>query len=243
MKPLAIVHRIRRPICRFRVCSAWLILPLLLASVVGATASAFAQESDENWKYLFRGTDLESWRGYRSAGRPSGWVVENGNLTLKQSTGDLVSVEIFQDFELVVEWTTLEGGNSGIIYRATEEDKSANLSGLEYQILRNPAAADPLTIAGALYGLYPARRVELRSPGQWNESRVVVLDRQVEHWLNGVKVCEFEIGSVDWQKRVERSGYAELPYFAKSNGGHIVLQDRGTPVWYRTIRVRPLVAE
>jgi hypothetical protein len=111
------------------------------------------------------------------------------------------------------------------------------------QVLDDAAHADgrsPLTSAGALYGIYPARPGVVRPAGEWNSVRLVVNGRHVEHWLNGVKLVEAEIGSPDWEARVKGSKFADLPRYGRNDSGHIGLQDHGDRVSFRNIRIRVL---
>src|SRR5690606_39644101 len=98
----------------------------------------------------------------------------------------------------------------------------------------------PLTSAGANYGLHPAPRGVVRPAGEWNEARIVADGARVEHWLNGVKIVEYELGSPDWAARVAASKFAEWPAYGQARRGHIGLQDHGDPVWFRNVKIRSI---
>ena len=235
-------------------------LVLALAAALGGCAAAQETEDDVSdadtpaaaaagdsaageWRPLFDGRSLEGWRTYRKTGAPAGWEVANGELTRTGPGGDIVTTEQFDDFELELEWKVEPGGNSGIMYRATEEAANAYETGIEMQVLDDSGHADGrsrLTAAGSVYGLYPAPEGVVKPAGEWNAARIVADGSHVEHWLNGRKIAEFELGSPDWERRVRGSKFVEWPGFGRARRGHIVLQDHGDRVAYRNIRIRAL---
>ena len=102
---------------------------------------------------------------------------------------------------------------------------------------------DKSTLAGSLYGLYARSKDVSKPAGEWNSTRIVLQGNHVEHWLNGEKIIECEIGSDDWNQRVKKSKFAKWTKFGTNREGHIALQDHGNPVWYRNIRVQRLAAD
>jgi hypothetical protein len=207
-----------------------------------ATSTPAAADTG-GWRPLFDGRTTAGWRGYRSQEVPAGWQVVDGALTRVDGGGDIVTTEQFGDFELELEWNVTPGGNSGIMYRVTEEAGNSYETGPEVQILDDARHADGrsrLTAAGAAYGLYPAPENVARPAGQWNQVRLVVDGNRVEHWLNGRRIVEYEIGSEDWNRRVAGSKFAAWPGFARAARGHIALQDHGDRVAFRNIRIREL---
>ena len=200
-------------------------------------------ERAAGWQLLFDGRTTAGWRGYRKAEMPPGWQVIEGALTRVAAAGDIVTADRYGNFELSLEWRVAQGGNSGIFYRVSEDLEYPWQSGPEMQVLDDAAHPDgrsPLTSAGALYGIYPAKPGVVRPAGEWNSVRLVVNGRHVEHWLNGVKVVEAEIGSSDWEARVNASKFADLPRYGRNDSGHIGLQDHGDRVGYRDIKIRVL---
>lgn len=208
--------------------------------------SQMADESArDGWITLFDGTDLSAWRGYRRSDAPAGWKVRDGLLAFVpgEDGGDLITQDQFDDFELELDWRVGPAGNSGIFYRATEHHEEIWHGAPEMQVLDDAGhrdGGDPATSAGAAYGLYPPTADAVKPAGEWNRVRIVARGPHIEHWLNGVKVVEYEIGSEDWNARVRASKFAERPGFGETRRGHIGLQDHGDPVWYRDIRVRPI---
>jgi 3-keto-disaccharide hydrolase len=196
------------------------------------------------WRPLFDGTSLDAWRGYKNAPVPAGWHVVDGTLAKDAPVGDIVTKDEFGDFELQIEWKIGPGGNSGIFYRGTEEYDHIYWSGPEYQLLDDEKAADNktrLTCAGAAYAIYPSPPGHLKPVGQWNQTRIVVNGAHVEHWLNGVKLLEYELWSPDWEARVKASKFAAYPNFGRAKRGHIALQgDHAGTLAFRNVRIREL---
>jgi len=225
----------------------------LLFLVVGCTAGLAAQAGEPNtltdaerragWTLLFDGRSLAGWRGYNRPDAPEGWAVSDGALARVGPGGDLITESQYADFELALEWKVDAGGNSGVFYRAEEGHEWIYQSAPEMQVLDDAGhrdGRDPLTSAGASYGLYPAPRGVVRPAGEWNDTRIVAVGHRVEHWLNGIKVVEYELGSRDWEERVAASKFAEWPAYGRARRGHIGLQDHGDPVWFRSIKIRSI---
>jgi hypothetical protein len=205
--------------------------------------SAASAPAEGEWRTLFDGRSLDAWRGFRSDRVPAGWQVVDGALTRVGEGGDLITRDEFGDFELALEWKVAEGGNSGIMYRVTEDAGATYETGPEMQVLddaRHKDGESRLTAAGAAYGLYPAPAGVVKPAGEWNAVRIVVRGNHVEHWLNGIKVVEYELGSPDWKAKVEASKFKQWPGYGRAASGHIALQDHGDQVAYRDIKVRAL---
>jgi hypothetical protein len=154
-----------------------------------------------------------------------------------------MTVDQYSDFELQLEWKIAKGGNSGIMFWATEDDEYAWKTGPEMQVLDNVAhkdGLDPRTSAGSNYALHAPTQNVAQPAGEYNQARLLAKGTHIEHWLNGVKIVEYEIGSPDWEARVAASKFATMPKYGRNRKGHIVLQDHGDKVWYRNIKIRPL---
>ncbi len=208
------------------------------------TSQSAASKPQSAAKVLFDGTSLDAWRGYKNDAVPQGWRIETGTLTKNGSVGDLVSKDQFGDFELELEWKIGEGGNSGILYRGTEEYDHIYWSAPEYQLLDDTKAADNktrLTCAGAAYALYPSPSGHLKPVGEFNATKIVARGAHVEHWLNTVKLLEYELWSPEWEAKVKSSKFAPYPNFGRAKRGHIALQgDHAGVLAFRNIRVREL---
>lgn len=185
---------------------------------------------------------LTDWRAWRGTAIPSQWVINDGVIEHQPGGGDLVSVETFRNFELRFDWKISPGGNSGVIYRSSEDFALPYSSGPEYQVLDNAAAEggnDPLQQAAGCYGLY-APAAAAKPAGEWNSARIIVDGNHVEHWLNGQKVVEYEIASADWKQRVAKSKFAAWPEYGTIASGHVDLQDHGSAVTYRNLMIKVL---
>jgi hypothetical protein len=192
---------------------------------------------------LFDARSLSGWRSYTSETPPTGWRVVGGELIRDGDGGDLMTVEAFGDFELQLEWKISKNGNSGVMFRVRTGDEYPWHSGPEFQVLDNAGHKDgqsPLTSAGSNYAVHPPVRDVTKPVGEWNDIRLVARGPHVEHWMNGVKLLEYEIGSADWDARVQASKFGKIPPYGRAARGHIVLQDHGDVVTYRNIRIKPL---
>ncbi|MEO8192975.1 MAG: DUF1080 domain-containing protein [Gemmatimonadales bacterium] len=203
-----------------------------------------AREAADGWRLLFDGRTTAGWREFGKPTMSNGWKVIDGSLVRTDSAaGDIITNDKYKNYELALDWKVPEGGNSGIFYNVTEDADIIYKAAPEMQVLddaRHPDGKNPLTSAGASYGLYPAPRGVVRPAGQWNSARLVVKGDHVEHWLNGVKLLEYELGSADWKDRVAKSKFNEWPLYGTKREGNIGLQDHGDRVEFRNIRVRVL---
>jgi hypothetical protein len=200
-------------------------------------------ERDAGWRLLFDGKTTTGWRGFKKASMPAGWQVVDGALTRVAAAGDIMTLDKYRDFELALEWNIAPGGNSGIFYRASEDDSEIYWSAPEMQVLddaKHPDGQSRLTAAGADYGIYPSPAGVVKPAGEWNQVRLVVKGNHVEQWLNGVKVVEYELGSPDWEARVKASKFAAHPHYGRNREGYIGLQDHGDRVAFRNIKIRVL---
>ena len=217
-----------------------------------------AEEKEEGWQLLWDGNSTNGWRGARLDEFPEkGWIIENGELIVLSSGGaesaaggDIVTKELFGDFELKVDFKLTEGANSGIKYYVdTDLNKGPGSSiGLEYQILddeRHPDAKlgnhEGSRTVASLYDLIAADPEKpVHRIGEWNRAHIISKGNHVEHWLNGVKVLEYERRSEAYRKLVSESKYVEWPDFGESETGHILLQDHGDKVSFKNIKIKPI---
>jgi hypothetical protein len=214
----------------------------LAALALAAAAPATTSGKEDGWRSLFDGRTTAGWRGFRQRQMPEGWQVVDGALTRVARATDIVTVDQFGDFELTVEWKLPSNGNSGIFYRVTEDDDVMWHTAPEFQLIDNAykEPLKPVQLAGANYDLHPPSRDVTRPIGSWNAARVLVRGAHVEHWLNGVKVVEYELWSDDWERRVRDSKFKDYPLYARARRGHIGLQEHDSRVAFRNIRIREL---
>ncbi len=227
-----------------------LAFTVLVSSAAAAQApnTLSAEEKAAGFKLLFDGQTASDWRGYRQKTLPTEWTVVDGTLGLsggngEPSGGDIVTREEYGNFELRLQWRIAKDGNSGIMYRVSEAYDAPYESGPEMQVLDDaghPDGKSRLTAAGSDFGLYPAPAGIVKPAGEWNDIRIIANGAHVEHWLNGVKVVEYELWSPEWRARVLSSKFKQWPGYGMSKKGHIALQDHGNAVSFRDIRVRKL---
>ena len=203
-----------------------------------------ASSVNAEWIVLFDGEKVNGLRGYKQKGLPDSWVIVDGALKTIPGHGvDLISEDVYKNFELELEWKVPKGGNSGIFYFATEEGKHIYESAPEMQVLDNIAHKDGLrdvTTAGSLYDLIAPIKNVVKTVGEFNQVRIKVQDNHVEHWLNGIKILEYEYQSEHMKALIAKSKFKTMPLFAKASSGHIGLQGDHGEIWYRNIRIRKL---
>lgn len=218
----------------------------LLAGCARHVSSGDSSSTSDDWRSLLRnGPGVEAdWRGYKSDHMPAGWTLANGVLTKQGDADDIITRDEFGDFELTLDWKISPGGNAGIFYRATEEYDHVYWSGPEYQLLddaRHPDGHSRLTSAGAAYALYPSPAGIVHPADEWNSTRIIVRGAHVEHWMNGKKLLEYELGSPDWEAKVAASKFHDYPHYGRARRGHIGIQgDHTGTLQIREIRIREL---
>lgn len=210
------------------------------------------EEIAEGWELLFDGESLDKWRAFRGDEVPPGWKIQDGTLFFDgkdagEGYGDLMTREQFADFELKLEWKISPGGNSGILYRVSEDQEQEFHTGPEMQILDDKderyAELDRTHYSGANYALDPPAVDNVKPVGEWNSVHLVVNGAHVEHWQNGDKVVEYELWTPEWKEAVSKTKFAEWPGYGMNKKGHIVLQDHGSGVWFKNIKIKRLNQE
>ena len=182
--------------------------------------------SNSKWNVLFDGKTVKGIRGYKQSGFPDSWEIVDGTLKTVPGYGiDLISEEVYKNFELELEWKVPQKGNSGIFYFATEEGDYIWQSAPEMQIV------DAL--------IAPSANV-VKPVGEFNQVRIKVKNNHVEHWLNGTKIVEYVYGSDMMWDLVKKSKFNKMPLFAKASEGHIGFQGDHGLIWYKNIRIRRL---
>jgi hypothetical protein len=218
-------------------------------------------ETTAGWRLLFDGKTFAGWRGLGYDSVPTAhWRIVDGSIMKIPSGkvalmpdgqpakgGDLMTVDTFGDFELAFQWKATPGMNSGVKYNVSEEFSLANASnhaalGFEYQVLDDDLNEDnkiPSHRAGALYDLVvPGNNKTLKPVGQWNSSRIVFKGNHGEHWLNGAKIVDFDLGTPRMDAALAASKYKNIKGFGDRRVGHIILQDHNEEVYFRDLKIR-----
>ena len=222
-----------------------LVIGLALAALTAGAAQAAdntltAAEKKAGWTLLFDGKDLTGWRGFKGEPKPS-WTVKDGVLSPEgKASKDIISNREYENFELDFDWKISPKGNSGVMYHVLEQGDETYWSGPEYQILDNAHGEKPPQQAGSLFALIPPSQDVTKPVGEFNHSRLVVDHGHVQHWMNGVKLLEYDLGSADFKAKVDASKFRQWPIFATGKTGHIALQNHGDAVAFRSIKIRRL---
>jgi hypothetical protein len=218
-------------------------------------------EQRKGWRLLWDGQTTAGWRSANGSSFPAkGWEISEGVLSVAESGGgesehggDIVTLEEFSNFELELDFMIAPGANSGIKYFVVEgiNQGKGSAIGLEFQILDDKNHEDAgrgrmgnRTI-GSLYDLIAAENLSegssnkrVKGPGSWNKARLLINGSHVEHWLNDIKLVEYERGSQVFRNLVNKSKYAKYENFGQAASGHILLQDHGNVVHFRSIKIR-----
>jgi len=203
-------------------------------------------ERKEGWKLLFDGKQITGWRSFKKTAMPEkGWEVAEGCIHKipKGGGGDIITDATFENFDLRWEWKVALGANSGLKYFISEERKSA--LGHEYQLIddeRHPDAklAEGKRVSASFYDVLKPNGAKPKPAGEWNSSRLLVKGNHVEHWLNGDKVLEYELGSEELKAAVAKSKFKTVDDFGSRVQCHLLLQDHGDEIWFRNLKIQEL---
>jgi len=206
-------------------------------------------EQEAGWQLLFDGSTTAGWRAYNQPDFPEqGWEVQEGNLVVlaEGGGGDIITDATFESFELSLEFKVSPGSNGGIFYWVVEIPDEAMWHGApEYQLLDDAAytadGQDMSThLTGHNYDLHSSTETAINPVGEWNVAKIVVDGDHAEHWLNGVKMVEYDRRSPEWNELVAGSKFSAYPEYGQAQSGHIGLQDHGYLMWFRNIKIRPI---
>lgn len=176
-----------------------------------------------------------------------GWEVAGGELISKKEgvtkRADLITVDQYDNFELSFNWKVDKGANSGVIYHALEGDQPSYESGPEYQLIDDNGYVDKLEDwqkSGADYAMHAPMTLAAKPVGEYNHTKIVVNKSHVEHWLNGVKVVDFELWSPEWQQLKEKGKWKDIKDYGMAKKGYIAFQDHGGGVRFKNVKLRQL---
>lgn len=222
------------------------IVTVLAASLLLCSCSTAARNQEKaGWKVLFNGKSTDAFRGFRQAAFPTNsWVIDGGALkSLPKRQIDLITREIYEDFELELDWKVEKQANSGIMFHVSEGEVETYMTGPEMQVVddaNTKDGANPITSAGSLYALLPPTNKQCHPAGEWNRVRLIVQGNHVEHWMNRGKILEYDLGGEPLKSLIANSKFKAWPRFAQEKTGYIALQNHGNSVWFRNVRIRRL---
>ena len=228
--------------------------PLSLYAELDESASANTlteKEKNGNWEILFDGQSFAGWHGYNMDTIPGCWIIEDQSLTMTTVGGaesqDIITDKKYRNFAFSAEFKLTEAANSGIIFQV-EEDSIYQFpyeTGPEFQVIDQENWPDSLAdwqICGANYAMYPPLVKPFKPVGEWNRILLIVDGNKVTHIMNGEVVVEYEKYSDEWMKLRNSGKWAQYPDYGKYDEGHISLQNHGTKVWYRNIKLKELAS-
>ncbi|MEP6747806.1 MAG: DUF1080 domain-containing protein [Bacteroidota bacterium] len=222
------------------------ITPTHIRYQQGADNMLTPAEKKAGWILLFDGKSTDGWRPYKNAAS-DGWEIVNGEIHCKDKDvkhrADLITQEEYGDFELAFDWKVGKAANSGLIYRADEKQDASYLSATEYQLIDDAGYPEKLQNwqnSGADYDMHPPTKIASKPSGQYNHSVIKAKGKHIEHWLNGVKVAAYEIGTPEWHVLKEKSKFKDIKGWGENSQGYIALQDHGGGIWFKNIKIKKL---
>jgi len=215
-----------------------------------ATPNTLTDKEKENgWQLLFDGVTAEGWHGYNMNTFPSCWAIEEGTFTMNSEGGgedqDIITNKKYRNFAFFVEYKLTPSANSGVIFQIEEDTlyKYPYETGPEFQIIDQEGWPDPLEdwqISGANYAMYPPLVKPYKPVGEWNQLFLVVNGNEVTQILNGKVVVKYTKNSEEWLKLRNSGKWTNFPDWGKFDEGYISLQNHGTRVWYRSIKLKEI---
>ena len=210
------------------------------------------KEEKQGWSLLFNGTNLDGWTSVGKQTPPEvGWTVEDGVLTVNKGGskrgGDIITKEMFSDFDLYFEFRLTKAANSGVKYFFFNYEQGGWL-GCEFQVLDDDfhpdakAGRDGNRTTASLYDVFPpGGKKQMKPTGEWNSGRVVAKGAKITHYLNGKIVLKYDRTSKSYIEAVNLSKFkAAKPIFGSIEKGFILLQDHNDEVSFRNIKIKKL---
>jgi hypothetical protein len=207
------------------------------------------KEKKEGWQLLFDGQNTTGWHGYNLTSFPDCWIIEDGAFTMTtqgaQESQDIITDKVYKSYAFTVEFKLTPASNSGIIFQVAEDPKYKfpYETGPEYQIIDSknwPDTLETVQTLGANYGMYAPKISQLKPVGEWNRLLLVVNGNNVTQILNGEMTVQYVKNSEEWKKLRDSGKWSAYPDYGKYDEGHISLQNHGTKVWYRNIKIKEL---
>lgn len=232
-------------------CLVVLIAALILLSCSrgnkNEVKSLSGKEIEKGWELLFDGKSFEKWKSF-NGGEVTGWKIVGNEMhnsgTGSVHGGDIITKKQYENFELYIEWKVEPQSNSGVFFHVQEGLTNAIYeTGPEYQLIDDkgwPEKLEDWQLSGANYAMHPPKNARVKPVDEWNETRIIVKNPRVEHWLNGKKVVEYDLWSDEWKALKTAGKWADAPHYGEAKSGHIGLQDHGGLTMFRNIKIREI---
>jgi Domain of Unknown Function (DUF1080) len=205
-----------------------------------------AAEQKAGWILLFDGKTTSNWRTFQNKPDDS-WEIINGELHCKKDgvhqRADLVTKDSYASFDIQFDWRVSKSANSGLLYHVQETHGGSYETGPEYQLIDDLGYEEKLEDwqkSGADYAMHPPLKIASRAAGEYNHSRLIVNGSHIQHWLNGVKVADFNAWTPEWEKLKKEGKWKDYPDYGVSKTGLIALQDHGGGIWFKNIKIKIL---
>jgi len=199
------------------------------------------------WESLM---DATKWRAYNQNTLPSNWSISDSLISCYGMAGDvggdIISKQQYANFEFYWEWKISPEGNSGVFYHVIEDTiyHSPYQTAPEYQLLDDigfPSPIEDWQKTGANYAMHPANEQKvLKAVGEWNSSRIIFDHGKVSHYLNGALIVSFDKFTPEWQALRGSGKWVDFPDYGKANTGFLGLQDHGSGVWFKEVKIKDL---
>ena len=207
------------------------------------------KEKKTGWQLLFDGSTTNGWHGYNMTGIPDCWTIEDGAFTMNTVGGaesqDIITDKVYRSFAFYAEFKLTKGANSGLIFQVAEDTlyHYPYETGPEFQVIDmegGPGQLEDWQICGANYAMHPPMVRPYRPVGEWNQALIVVDGNDVTFILNDQVTVRYTKNSEEWINLRNSGKWADYPDYGKYDEGHISLQNHGTKVWYRNIKLKEL---
>jgi hypothetical protein len=205
------------------------------------------KEIEQGWELLFDGKSFDKWKSF-NGGEVTGWKIVGNEMhnsgTGSDHGGDIITKKQYENFELYLEWKVAPQSNSGVFFHVQEGYTDAIYeTGPEYQLIDDkgwPEKLEDWQLSGANYAMHPPKNARVKPIDEWNETRIIVKNPRVEHWLNGKKVVEYDLWSDEWKALKAAGKWANSPHYGETKSGHIGLQDHGGLTMFRNIKIKEI---
>ena len=228
----------------FRMCAIAMTFFLLACASIAGDNTLTDQEKSDGWKLLFDGKSMDQWKNFKKDDVSDKWKIQDGCMVLTaKGGGDIMTKKVYKNFDFKLDWKISEVGNSGIFILADEKGKRIYSHAPEIQILDNERHKDrqkPNHRSGSLYDMITSPPESHKKAGEWNQVRILLKDKHLKVWQNGVQTVDIVIDSDKWKELVGASKFKNWKGFAANEAGALGLQDHGDVVHFKNLKIKEL---